>query len=104
MKTFTDKNFEEEVLKSDELVLVDFWASWCGPCRRLTPILETISKDNDKITIGKCNADENQKTAKKYNISAIPHMVFFKSGIIVHNLVGLVSRNKLEGIIKDLLK
>lgn len=81
-------SFDEKVLKSSKLVLVDFWADWCGPCRSLAPKLEEISKEDEKVQIIKINVDENHEIAAKYGIRGIPAMLFFKNGNLVGELVG----------------
>jgi thioredoxin 1 len=90
VKTFTDGNFDELVIKSPLPVLVDFWAEWCGPCRRLSPTVESIAAQYaGKVTVGKLNVDENQSTATKFQIRGIPAVLLFKDGQIVESLVGL---------------
>lgn len=102
--TLTDSNFEEEVLKSDKPVLVDFWAVWCGPCKMITPELEKITKEiPDKIIIGKLNVDENRETAIKYNITGIPTLLLFKDGKEVQKLVGAMSKDKIIAEIDQFL-
>lgn len=92
----TDKNFEEEVLKSAELVVVDFWAPWCGPCRKLGPVLDEINNEmNNKIKIVKINTDENLKVATEYSISGLPSLLVFKNGAPVERLVGLMSKTSI---------
>jgi thioredoxin 1 len=86
---FTDANFEEDVLKSSEPVLVDFWAPWCGPCRMLMPTIEELATEFDgKVKIGKVNTDENQQTAAGYGITSIPTVMLFKNGEMVDKVVG----------------
>ena len=90
VKEFTDSNFEEEVLKSGEPVLVDFWAEWCAPCKALAPKIEIIAKDYlGKVKVGKVDTDSNRDLALKYNISAIPTVILFKNGQVSHKFVGL---------------
>ena len=86
---FTDANFDEEVLKSSDPVLVDFWAPWCGPCRMLMPTIEELSEEYaGKVKIGKVNTDENQGIAANYGITSIPTVMLFKDGEIVDKVVG----------------
>lgn len=96
--TFTDQNFEQEVLKSDVPVLIDFWAPWCGPCRVQSPIVEALAKEFEgkPVKIGKLNVDENPATAGKYGIMSIPTLMFFKGGAVAEVLVGLSSEAKLR--------
>ncbi len=100
----TDDNFEDEVLKSDKPVLVDFWAPWCGPCKAIGPIVEEIAEQlKDSIKIMKLNVDENQKTAIKYGVRSIPTLVIFKDGKVSDTLIGLVPKERLEGFVKKSL-
>ena len=86
---FTDANFEDDVLKSSEPVLVDFWAPWCGPCRMLMPTIEELADEFEgKVKIGKVNTDENQQTAAGYGITSIPTVMLFKDGEMVDKVVG----------------
>jgi thioredoxin 1 len=97
----TDLNFEQEVLKSDTLVLVDFWAPWCGPCRIVSPIVEEIADNYEgKIKVVKLNADENQNTAVTYGIRSIPTLGIFKDGQVVDAVIGAVPKQHLEEKIK----
>ena len=92
----TDTNFEEEVLNADELTIVDFWAPWCGPCRKLGPVLDELSSEFEgKIKVVKVNTDENMKTAKEYSISGLPSILIFKKGEAVERLVGLMPKSSL---------
>jgi thioredoxin 1 len=94
---FTDQNFEQEVLKSEKPVLVDFWAAWCGPCQMMGPIIEELAEElKDKYKIGKLNVDENRETAAKYNIMSIPTLIIFKNGEVVKQLVGVQAKESLK--------
>ena len=80
VKEFTDENFDSEVLKADGAVLVDFWAPWCGPCRRIAPMIDEIADENPKVKVGKVNIDDNPGVAQKYGITSIPTLLIFKGG------------------------
>lgn len=93
---FTDGNFDEEVLKSDTPVLIDFWAVWCGPCRMVAPIVEELAGEYDgKVKIGKLDVDNNPNTAVKYGIRSIPSLLIFKGGEVVENIVGAVPKQQI---------
>ena len=93
----TDASFEQEVLKSDTPVLVDFWAEWCGPCRMIAPALEEIAGSlGEKVKIVKLNVDENPQTAAKYNIQSIPTLLIFKNGDMSSRQIGAAPKQKLE--------
>ena len=97
---FTDANFESEVLKADQPVLVDFWAPWCGPCKMLTPTIEQLAEDYDgKVRVGKMNTDENPQTASGHSISAIPTVMLFKGGEVVDRFVGVTPKDKFAASI-----
>ena len=96
-RSVTDANFEEDVLKSDKTVLVDFWAEWCGPCRAVAPILDQIAAEHaDKIEIVKLNVDENPQTAAKYQITSIPAMKVYQGGEVVRTVIGAKPKPALE--------
>jgi thioredoxin 1 len=90
VKEFTDSNFEAEVLKSEQPVLVDFWAEWCMPCRMLAPTIEKLATDySGKVKVGKVDTDSNRDISVKYGISAIPTVILFKGGQVAQKFVGL---------------
>jgi len=92
----TDQNFDQEVLQSNKPVLVDFWAVWCGPCQIFGPIIEEVTKEiGGKAKVLKLNVDENQETAKKYNVSGIPAILFFKGGKEVERMTGVQGKDVL---------
>lgn len=97
----TTKNFENEVMGSEIPVLVDFWASWCGPCRMLAPVLEEIAREYDgKVKVGKVNVDEEPALATAYNVSVIPTLILFKGGIEEKTSVGFRPKEEIEAMLK----
>tara|TARA_B100000287_G_C20052837_1_gene551087 strand:- start:199 stop:516 length:318 start_codon:yes stop_codon:yes gene_type:complete len=99
---FTDKNFEELVLKSDKPVLVDFWATWCGPCRAIAPVIDELHEElSGKALIGKVNVDENSEIPSKYGVRNIPTLLFFKNGEVVDKAVGNQPKAKLLEVLES---
>jgi thioredoxin 1 len=97
---FTDGNFEQEVLKSDKAVLVDFWAEWCSPCRMIAPAVEAVAKEyTDRAKVGKLNVDQNMSVTGRYNIRGIPTLLIFKGGQIQEQLVGLTSKEAIAKLL-----
>lgn len=95
---FTDANFDEEVLKSDQPVLVDFWAEWCGPCRMVGPVVEELAGEFEgKAKIGKVDVDSNPEVSMKYGIRSIPSLLIFKGGEVVDQVIGAVPKAHLKG-------
>ena len=100
---FTDQNFEQEVVKNDLPVLVDFWAPWCGPCQMMGPIIDELSKELEgKVKVGKVNVDENQDISSKYEIMSIPALKVFKGGKVVKEFVGVQNKMILKGELEKL--
>lgn len=102
--TFTDENFESEVLKSDKPVLVDFWAVWCGPCKAIAPIVEDLAQEYEgKLKVGKLDVDNNQESAIKYGVRSIPTVLIFKDGKVQETIIGAVPKvhivQKLESVL-----
>ena len=102
--TITDDNFEEEVLKSDKPVLIDFWATWCGPCRMIAPIVEEMATEyEDKAKIGKLDVDSNQQTSIKYGVRSIPTLLLFKDGELKETIIGAVPKAHLVDKLQSVL-
>ena len=100
--TFTDKDFDKDVLNSDLPVLVDFWAEWCGPCRMMSPTVDAVAKDYEgKLKVGKLNVDDNGDTAMRYNVRGIPTLLLFKGGRIVEQRVGAIGKADLVKMISS---
>ena len=100
---FTDENFNEEVLASDIPVLVDFYADWCGPCKMLAPVIETLATEQEgRVKVGKLNVDDSPETARKYGIMSIPTLLYIKNGEVVNKTVGVVSKTEIEQILSSL--
>ncbi len=98
--TLNDLNFENEVLKSDKTVLVDFWASWCAPCRMVSPLIEELSQEHPEYKFCKVNVDEEGNLAQKYNITSIPQFYIFKNGKIINQSVGAIPKERILGLLK----
>jgi len=102
IKVFTDVNFEEEVLKSDRPVLVDFWAEWCAPCRMMAPAVDAVAREYaERAKVGKVNVDENQSVTSRYNIRGIPTLLLFNRGQVQEQIKGATSK---DAIVKMLEK
>lgn len=98
--TFTMANFNEEVLQSDVPVMVDFWASWCMPCKMLTPVIEELAEEAVGYKVGKVNVDEEPELARQYNVMSIPTVLVFKGGRVVKQSVGIQPKEALEDMIR----
>ncbi len=102
--TFTDQNFSDSVMKSDKPVMVDFWATWCGPCVMAGPVVDELADDyTGKVVIGKLDVDANQTTAQQYGVMSIPTVIMFKDGKEVARKVGFAGRKMYEDLIKQVI-
>lgn len=98
--TIGKSNFQDEVMNSDKPVLIDFWATWCGPCRMLAPIIEEIANEHNDIKVGKVNVDEEAELAEKFDIESIPTLVLIKNGKIVSRSLGYRPKSDIEEMLK----
>jgi thioredoxin 1 len=101
---FTDGNFETEVIQSSLPVIVDFWATWCAPCKAIAPVIDALAQEYEgKVKVGKVNVDDNTATPAKYGVRGIPTVILFKDGKVLDQLVGAVPKTQLEALIKKAL-
>ena len=101
--TFTDENFEKEVLQSDLPVMVDFWAPWCGPCQMAGPVIDELAEEYEgKVKIGKLNVDDNQQVAMKYGVMSIPTVILFKDGKEVGRKIGFAGKQMYEDLLAQI--
>ena len=104
VKEITSVNFNDEVLKSDTPVLVDFWAEWCGPCRAIGPVVDEIANDyNGKVSVGKLNVDNENQLAMEYGVRSIPALLIFNNGTVVNQIVGAVPKNRITDILDTVI-
>jgi thioredoxin 1 len=102
--TITDSSFDADVIKSGKPVLVDFWATWCAPCKAIAPVLDAIAEEYDgQVVVGKVNVDDSPATPGKYGVRGIPTIILFKDGKVVDQVVGAVPKSQLEALIKKAL-
>lgn len=102
IKSINDADFNAEVLQASQLVLVDFWAEWCGPCKMLTPVLEQVAAElGSRVKIVKVNVDNNPQTPAQYGVRSIPNLILFKNGVVVGNKVGALTKSQLTAFINE---
>lgn len=105
VQQITDTNFDQEVLKSNKLVLVDFWAAWCGPCKMVAPVIDEIADEyKDAVKVVKVNTDENPSTAASYGIRSIPTLLIFNKGHIIDTIIGAIPKSTVVNRIQECLK
>ncbi|MBQ8813982.1 MAG: thioredoxin [Lachnospiraceae bacterium] len=96
----TKANFESEVAKSEKTVLLDFWATWCGPCRMIAPIVDAVAQENPDVLVGKVNVDEEMELARSFNVMSIPTLVVLKGGKVVNQSIGVQSKEQILKLVK----
>lgn len=100
----TSNNFKSSILDEEKLVLVDFWADWCGPCRAVAPLIDALDERYENLVVGKINVDEEPELAEEYRVSSIPTVMFFKDGVVVERMVGAHQEEDYQNIIEAYLK
>ena len=98
--TITKDNFQQEVLDSQKTVLVDFWATWCGPCRMLSPVVDEIAQENDAVKVGKVNVDEQPELASQFGVMSIPTLLVFEKGKVVKQSIGYIEKDEVMALIQ----
>ena len=100
IKTITVDNFDKEVLQAKGKVLLDFWASWCGPCRMLSPVIDEIARENPDLIVGKVNVDEEGALSRKFRVMSIPTLIVFDKGEVVNKNVGFINKLQVEALLR----
>jgi len=101
---FTDQNFDSDVSQSNIPVLIDFWATWCGPCKAIAPVIDEIAGEyNGKVKVGKVDVDQNQNTAMKYGVRSIPTLLIIKDGKVVNQIVGAVPKENITTMLDEII-